>query len=379
MMPPAAGIRLNDSLEFRGQALDDGYGGDLLLTGATGFLGRYLLAELLDRTTATVHAPVATADFAAGYDLLRQRLTSCGRWNPGYARRIRPVPADLGQPWLGLAPGSFADLGARLDAIYHCAADDHLLKNYDELAPVNVHGTHELLKLASYGRGVRFHQLSIITVAPVDPAANRCAESWPDERRVICGAPDVLTDAAGYTRTRWVAEHLVAEAARRGLAASIYRTMTLTGDSGGGYPERDVLVAYIQGTVRAGVYPVRERVGHWTPVDYAARAIALLAAEPPGVYHIPGCTVPLRWVWEHIRRWGCPLRGGSDEEWRTAVRAAGLPLTYLLDDGPDLPTEPPEPDCSAALAAVGGVLGAPLVTAGLVGRYLDDMRGRGLL
>jgi thioester reductase-like protein len=375
-VPPAS---LDRSLEFRGREPDDGYGGELLLSGADGFLGGYLLAELLARTTATVHAPLPVPDFATGYDLIRQRLTGCGRWDPGYARRVQPVPADLGQPWLGLAPADFAGLGARLDAIYHCAADDHLLKSYDELAPVNVHGTHELLRLATYGRGVRFHHVSIITVAPVDPVANRCVEAWPDGQHAICGAADVLADAVGYVRARWEAERLVAEAACRGLAASIYRTTTLAGDSAGRYPHRDVLVEYIQGTVRAGVYSRHGRDGHWTPVDYAARAIALLAGQPPGTYHIPGAAVPLDWIWEHVRGWGYPLRAGRDHEWREAVRATGLPLAYLLEAGPDRPAEPPEPDCSRALAAVGAVLGEPAVTAELVGRYLDDMRTRGLL
>lgn len=375
-VPPA---KLDDSVEFGDRERDDGYGGELLLSGADGFLGGYLLAELLERTTVPVHALLPVPDFAAGYDLIRQTLTGSGRWDPGYAGRVRPLPADLSRPWLGLAPAEFADLGARLDAIYHCAADDHLLKGYDELAPVNVHGTHELLRLAGYGRGVRFHQVSIITVAPVDPVANRCVEAWPDEGLTVCGAADVLTGASGYVRARWAAEHLVAQAARRGLAASIYRTTTLTGDGAGRCPYRDALVEYINGTVRAGVYSRHGRDGHWTPVDYASRAIALLARQPPGVYHIPGRTVPLCWVWEHVRGWGRPLRAVSDGEWRRAVKAAGLPLAYLLEAGPDVPGEPPAPDCSQALAAVGAVLGEPVVTAELVGRYLDDMRARGML
>lgn len=366
------------SLDFRDRSPGDGYGGQLLVTGSTSLLGGYLLAELLKRTTATVHAPIGADDFAAGYDAIRQRLAECGRWDAAFARRIRPVPADLSLPWLGLHPAGFADLAARLDAVYHCAADDHLLKSYDELAPVNVHGTHELLRLAAFGRGVRFHHISIITVAPVDPAANRCVEAWPDRRNTVCGAADVLADAPGFVRSRWEAEHLVADARRRGLPASIYRTMTLTGDSDGRYPVRDVLVEYIGGTVRAGVHPPAG-TGLWTPADYAAQAIALIAAEPPGVYHIPGSEVPLRWVWEHVQGWGHQLRGGSEDEWRARVRAGGTPLAFLLDDSLTPSAHGPKPDCSRALAVVEDTLGLPAVTAELVGRYLEDLRVRALL
>ncbi len=360
---------LDGSLEFRGPRA--GYGGELLITGAASVLGGFLLAELLERTSTIVHALVAADDFADGYDLLRQRLSDCGRWDPAHAGRIRPVPARLGCPWLGLPPAAFAELAGRIDAIFHFATDDHLLKSYEDLVPVNVHGTGELLKLAAYGRGVRFHHLSIITVAPV--AANRCVEEWP--------APQTAPrepGTAGFIQARQTAEVLVAEAARRGLAASIYRTSTITGDSAGHYPERDVLVEYIQSTVLAGVHP-RDRVGHWTPADYAARAVGLLAAQDAGVYHIPDCVVPLDWVWEHLRERGYPLRAGTDEEWRAACRLAGTVLSGLLDDGPDLPEHPPEPDCSRALAAIGAALGAPRVSPGLVGRYLDDLRDRGIL
>ncbi len=369
-MRPAA-PELDGSLEFRGPLA--GYGGELLISGSASVIGGYLLAELLKRTTVTVHALVAAADFADGYDLIRQRLHDNGQWDPAYASRIQPVPAELASPWLGLAPATFADLASRLDAIFHCATDDHLLKSYDDLVPVNVTGTGELLRLAAYGRGVRFHHLSIITVAPVDQAANLCVEAWPDPKTAACEP-----GTAGYIQARQTAELLVTEAAGRGLAASVYRTSTITGDSTGRYPERDVLVEYIRGTIRAGIHP-RGRVGHWTPADYAARAIALLAAQEPGVYHVPACPVPLCWVWEHLRARGYPLRAGTDGEWRAAGLLAGTVLASLLDDGPDLPEHPPEVDCSRTLAAIGSALGAPAVSSGLVGRYLDDLRGRGLL
>jgi thioester reductase-like protein len=377
-------VRLDASLEFRDRTPGDGYGGELLLTGSTGPLGRYLLAELLDRTAMTVHVPVDAADVADGFQHIRRCLADAGRWQPAYAARIQPVPADLGRPWLGLRSAQFVDLAARLDGIYHCAADDHLVRGYDELARVNVAGTNELLRLAAYGRGVRFEHLSIVMVAPVEPATNRWMEAWPDERPV---------GAEGFTRTKWVAERLVAQAARRGLHASTYRTTTLTGDRDGRYPGRDVLVEYIQGTMKAGVYPERGRVGCWTPVDYAAAAIALLSTQPAGVYHVPGCAVPFQWVWEHLRGWGCPLRAGRDDQWRAAVRAAGVPLTYLLGDDsyhgdPDAgdpeenrapPPGPSDMDCSRALAVLGQTLGEPVITAELVGRYLDDLRAKGLL
>ncbi len=373
---------LDATLEFHPRQAGSGYGGELALTGVTGLLGGYLLAELLDTTTATVHCLVDEPDFTAGFDRIRAVLVELGRWRPGHAARIQPVPADLTASRLGLSAARFADLGARLDAIFHTAADEHLVKDYAQLAPTNVGGTHELLRLAAAGRGVRFHFLSIYTVAPVPPGTDRCAEEWQDGHQATCGWPDVLA-ADGYTRSKWVAEQLVTAAARRGLAASVYRTKSLSGDTTGRYPRVDVLVEHLRGTVRAGVYPTGA-LACWTPVDYAARAITLLAARPRDigrVYHLPACDVPLDWVWSQLRERGYPLRGGTTDQWRAAVTGTGgSNLVHLLGEssGRGSPVLP-EWDCTATTSALDGALAPPAITAELVGRYLDDLHRRGLL
>src|SRR4029077_8974307 len=88
----------------------------VLLTGATGFLGAHLLADLCDRTAATIYCVVRARDEPEA----RQRLElNFARY---FARavdrdRVRPLVGDLTQPQLGLTPQTSAMLARDVDAI----------------------------------------------------------------------------------------------------------------------------------------------------------------------------------------------------------------------------------------------------------------------
>ena len=94
----------------------------ILLTGATGFLGAFLLRELLDRTAAEVHCLVRAKSTEAGRVRLRQTLQTYSLWHDGLEGRIVPVPGDLGEPTLGVSAAVSADLAATIDVIYHSGA-----------------------------------------------------------------------------------------------------------------------------------------------------------------------------------------------------------------------------------------------------------------
>jgi len=86
----------------RGSAARDAR--DILLTGATGFLGAFLLRELLDGTAADVHCAVRSA---AGANPTRRVLRNLAEYDlarPDDAARIRVVRADLSAPVLGMSP-----------------------------------------------------------------------------------------------------------------------------------------------------------------------------------------------------------------------------------------------------------------------------------
>src|SRR4029453_521432 len=121
----------------------------ILLTGATGFLGAFLLHELLEKTRADIYCLVRCTDEEEGRARL---LASLEGYLPGIRQevsRIIPVPGDLSQSQLGLTTEEFQMLAGKVDAIYHSAAMVNWVYSYEQLKPSNVNGIREILKLAS--------------------------------------------------------------------------------------------------------------------------------------------------------------------------------------------------------------------------------------
>jgi thioester reductase-like protein len=94
--------------------------GDVLLTGATGFVGQELLARLLERGDCHVHALVRAEDdrSAAGRLPRHERLSA---W-----------PGDIERPGLGLTAGRADALAERVSTVIHCAASVSFSLGLDE-------------------------------------------------------------------------------------------------------------------------------------------------------------------------------------------------------------------------------------------------------
>jgi thioester reductase-like protein len=254
----------------------------VLLTGATGFVGSYLLRALLRETDADVHCLVrgGRADRGAR---LRQTLETYGIWDPAVAARIRLLDGDLGRPDLGLPRAAFEALAHRVDAVYHAAAAVDWVHSYAALRGVNVRGTLDLLRIACSDRPKPFHFVSSLAV---------CHSTWGP--RQVTEADSVLPYLGGlhlgYAQSKCVAEALVGAAGARGLPVSIYRPALVSGDSRSGVsnPE-DFLSRLTRACVRSGCAPDLDFVLDCCPVDYVADAIVRLARTPadaPRVFHL---------------------------------------------------------------------------------------------
>jgi acyl carrier protein len=95
---------------------------NILLTGATGFVGAFLLRDLLIETDATIYCLVRAADEKVGWRRLENNLSRYGLWESDFYDRIVPVLGDLGTVRLGLTADQFAELSDTVDVIYHNGA-----------------------------------------------------------------------------------------------------------------------------------------------------------------------------------------------------------------------------------------------------------------
>jgi thioester reductase-like protein len=240
---------------------------DVLLTGATGFLGAYLLRTLLDETGANIHCAVR-ARVGARERVLRN-LREHNLVRPRDDARIHIVHADLAKPMLGMSARGFAALGEGVDAIYHCGATVNWVYGYGELRDANVLGTRELLRLACAG-AKPFHFVSSISVCHSTSAPATVDESF-DALASLDGVH------LGYAQSKCVAEALVRQAAERGLPATIVRPSLVTGDVRSGRSNVDDLTSrLVAGCVRLGAAPDLDWRMDCVPVDETARAIVRL-------------------------------------------------------------------------------------------------------
>jgi acyl carrier protein/dTDP-4-dehydrorhamnose reductase len=220
----------------------------VLLTGATGFVGAYLLRALLAQTDAVVHCLVRTADGQA-LDRVRRNLDQYGLWHAASAGRIHAVSGDLCRPQLGLDGDDYAFLSERVDAVYHAAADVNWALPYAALRDANVVATRELLRLGCSARSNVFHFVSSLSVCS---AVGGPASVSEDDDML----PNVQRLPLGYAQSKCVAESLVRQASARGLHARIYRPSLIGGDSGTGASNLDDLVAALfKGCIQMGAAP----------------------------------------------------------------------------------------------------------------------------
>ncbi|KAI2610254.1 putative NRPS-like enzyme [Hypoxylon fragiforme] len=292
----------------------------ILLTGTTGFLGAFLLSTILETTSARVICLVRFVDLAnengsAGIARIRKNLLDLGLWNDSILDRIDVIPANLARKRFGLSPEEFGDLASRVQVIIHSAATVNLVYPYAAMQGANVFGTREILRLACRA-GATVHHISTNGVLPPS------VDGWSEDAMLsVDEVPEKLLD--GYGQTKWVAEQLVIEAAKRGLPARIYRPGTISGHSTSGSTNTyDLINAIIVESLQLGHAPdIEGWYAEMTPVDFVSKAITSLADlvdADQRVFHVGDPSpVPTKEVFGMLEKLGYPT---TPLEWSQWVR-----------------------------------------------------------
>ncbi len=258
--------------------------GTVLLTGATGFFGGFLLDALLRLSNSEVVVTVRARDAHHAQRRIESTLQRIAARDAETAealrRRVRVLPGDLSQPRLGLTPDHWEYIREQASAIYHCGATVDYVRPYETLRKANVQGTEEALRLACEGRTKAFHLISTTFIF-----------GWSAPRNLLesDSNPDMKELDFGYAQTKWVAEQLAFEAARRGLPVSVFRPSLLTASRGGHYVQRDITVRVLSYMIRHGIAVDIENQVSFLPADVAADnliAISQLKAPSANAYHL---------------------------------------------------------------------------------------------
>jgi thioester reductase-like protein len=243
------------------------------VTGATGFIGRHLVAELLKRE-GTVYALVREGS-RGKLDALVQRLDAP-------EGRIKPVTGDLSKPGLGVE-----GFDEKVDHLFHLAAVYDVEADEEASERANVEGTKHVIEFANSHDVGRFHHVSSIAVAGNYKGVFQ--EDMFDEGQKL---------PHHYHRTKYESERLVREGVQ--TKTVVYRPGIVVGHSETGEMDKIDGPYYffkLLQKLRTALpewFPLAGPEGGQTnivPVDFVARAMDHIAhlpdADLPGdTYHL---------------------------------------------------------------------------------------------
>jgi thioester reductase-like protein len=258
----------------------------VLLTGGTGFVGRFLLAELLEHTNAQIYCLVRTESQDTALFNIKTALSRSHLWRDAFLNRIVAVSGDISKARLGLESRTYLALCHDVDSIYHCATSMNHLETYEMAKPTTVNGAKELLKIAVTSKPKLMNYISSLgvftntqadgmrvvdEVTPID-----CEEHW---------------NSHGYAASKWVAEKIFMTAQARGINCHIFRLGLVWADmQSGRYDDLQRNYRIIKSCLLSG-FGIKDYIFEMVPtaVDYVARSIVYLStqkSEGGGIFHI---------------------------------------------------------------------------------------------
>jgi thioester reductase-like protein len=283
----------------------------VLLTGATGYVGVYVLKELLGHSDAHIYCIVRATDTR----LAEERLRDAFDWYfpqdslDDYRERVTVLAGDVSSDMFGLRADEYDRLSSTVNAVYHFAADTRLFGPEEEFERHNVWSVKHCIQFAKQRRPKDLHYMSTLAVSGVNSR----------EEAVIFDEDslDVRQEFQNfYESTKYAAEHLLRQFQMQEGRAFVYRAGNISGDSVTGIFQRNAkdnrLVQMLVACTKVGAVPRDLGEGLvFSPVDEVAKgivAISMNQAAQGGVYHVESpYTIPAEKLFAAISKNGIPL------------------------------------------------------------------------
>ncbi|XP_027761414.1 fatty acyl-CoA reductase 1-like, partial [Empidonax traillii] len=206
-------------------------GKTVLITGATGFVGKVLVEKLL-RSSPEVKAVYILVRPKAGQSMQERvaNMLKCKVFDrvredcPNFHEKIKPINAELTQPKLAISAEDEEELLTRVNIVFHCAATVRFDEPLKHALQLNVMGTQRLLELArqmqnleafihistAYANCVRKCIEEIIYPPPAEPKKLFDLVEWLDESIIQDITPKLLGEWPNtYTYTKALSEYLI--------------------------------------------------------------------------------------------------------------------------------------------------------------------------
>jgi thioester reductase-like protein len=310
------------------------------LTGVTGGLGAHLLAQLVENPQVSeVWALVrATSDLAALERTLKSLSARGLSPTKEQLQKVIAVPSDLSKPDFGLGKDRLDELRAKLTLVIHSAWAVNFnlsVQSFENEHITAVQNFINLCQTTSHGDKARFFFCSSVSSAAGTPRPGTVSEGPVADISHV--------QKTGYARSKYVAEHIILNAAKQaGADARVLRIGQLVGDSRvGQWNTTEGIPLMIQTAVTLGALPALDEEMSWLPVDHAARIIldccdvtttqsdsgvpSVIETPPPDlVYHVLN---PTRFHWTRdmlpaLAAAGFKFETLSTDQWMDKLRSS---------------------------------------------------------
>lgn len=249
---------------------------NILLTGSTGFLGAFLLKDLI------LYYPTAKIYCLVRGEMVRviENMKFYDLWENHFIDRIKIVSGHLDRDQFGLPDAEYEQLAQRIDLIVHNGAAVNFTSSYEALKVPNVYGTRNIIEFAGFTDEPT--PLYYTSTDGVYESKSETSDSLIQVHRERFIAENPSNLSTGYEQSKWVAEKVVHEAIERGFPAVIFRPGDICGHSktGACNPNHD-FVRLLQGVAKLKYAPNDIRIVDLTPVDYVSRAIVTHSLKDP--------------------------------------------------------------------------------------------------
>ncbi|WP_440992928.1 non-ribosomal peptide synthetase family protein [Cysteiniphilum litorale] len=253
---------------------------NVLLTGATGFLGCNLLNQLLTLTPYQIFLCIRAKDKTHAMERMahKYRFYFDLSLEDHFSDRVVYIPCDLEKRQIGVADEQYYQLTQNIDSIIHCAA---LAKHFgieQTFYSANVTSTINLLKLCELTNLKDFHYISSYSV--MTGIAN-------DNETVLTEDDQLTIDSewnSPYTKTKYLGEINTIQWREKGINSSVYRVGNLAFMQQNGNVQEDVkdnaFATYITFIRKLGCIADNMNEAEISPADITATAMVKMFDKP---------------------------------------------------------------------------------------------------
>lgn len=307
--------------------------GNILLAGATGFLGIHILADYLDSDSGTAYCFVRGKDKEESTDRLKNLLNFYFGDKYDDMSRIEVVCADLQKEGFALSAEEYEKLAKNADTVINCAASVKHYGSYKYFYEVNVETVKRLIKFCKESNAKLIH------TSTLSVSGNSFGDQFDgyisSEEKHFCESNLYIGQPLDnvYARSKFEAEKAVLDAIADGLEANIMRMGNLTNRYSDGLfqknHESNAFLQRVKGIIELGKAPdylIKDGIySEFTPIDEAARAVMTITRRfnaEQTVFHINSTKVVyMKRLLEYLSRLGYDIEIVSGTEFTELLRA----------------------------------------------------------